>query len=324
MLFLTVSLNDLKRNRNVLAQLNYSLPRGPMRGCVVGAGPAGLFTAKYLAEAGVPVAVYERSAETFGHYRYAIEPSQALQSIMQQPGITLNTCADHRAALAAPCDFYVLATGGAQRPLSIPGAEHAVPALAIIEGVLRGAPLPLRGKTCIIGLGNVALDCLWHVAGQKPDVTVIASRDLAEVPISSHVLRRAVGNGRWRVQPIDKDSGGARDGSTARVWRKRREIIAAAEGTEGAPLQFVFNTRVLRIEKRNSKLEVTYATPDGPTTEVFDTVINSTGFAPNIPVFPSAKPVYRVGWCTGARGDIGDAMRQAKALVARILGKPSP
>lgn len=186
---------------------------GPFRVAVIGAGPAGLYTADELLkhpEVG-GVDVYDRLRTPYGLVRHGVAPDHAstklvtrlFEAIERQPRFryfldvevgapdsTSITLAD----LRSHYDAVVYAVGAsADRSLGIPGEDLAgsVPATALV-GWYNGHPeqqdldVPLgpvsnpSGRAVVVGNGNVALDVARILA--RP-VEVLERTDLAPGPL---------------------------------------------------------------------------------------------------------------------------------------------
>jgi ferredoxin--NADP+ reductase len=184
---------------------------GPFRVAVIGAGPAGLYTADELLkhpEVG-GVDVYDRLRTPYGLVRHGVAPDHAstklvtrlFKAIERQPrfryfldvevgapgGVPL-------ADLRAHYDAVVYAVGAsADRSLGIPGEEltGSIPATALV-GWYNGHPdqqaldVPLTaeanpsGRAVVVGNGNVALDVARILA--RP-LAVLERTDLAPGPL---------------------------------------------------------------------------------------------------------------------------------------------
>ncbi|UUW90406.1 FAD-dependent oxidoreductase [Pimelobacter simplex] len=182
---------------------------GPFRVAVVGAGPAGLYTADELLkhpEVG-GVDVYDRLRTPYGLVRHGVAPDHAstklvtrlFEAIERQPrfryfldvevGAPDRADAVTLADLRAHYDAVVYAVGAsADRSLDIPGEELAgsVPATAVV-GWYNGHPdqqaldVPLaHERAVVVGNGNVALDVARILA--RP-IDVLERTDLAPGPL---------------------------------------------------------------------------------------------------------------------------------------------
>ena len=172
-----ISIRNLKRyaaegDDDSWKQKRTIAPSTGKRIAVIGAGPAGLTAAYYLAGKGYGVTVYEENDKAGGQLRYGIPkhrlPREIVENEIQQilsDGITLvtSTRIDNAAGLLdAGFDAVFVAVGTHQgNKLPIPGAE--------LEGVYVNTAFlkasennttPSVGKrVMVLGGGNVALDC---------------------------------------------------------------------------------------------------------------------------------------------------------------------
>ena len=164
---------------------------------VVGAGPAGLTCAYYLALLGHTVTVLDSRPEPGGMLRYALPEyrlpkrvlAKELELIerlgvrfqMNSPvgeGTTLND-------LAHQYDAVFLAIGTWQETwVHLPGTELAgvLHALPLLEGVARGETLPVGKRVVVIGGGNAAIDSARTSRRMGADVTVIYRRERKDMP----------------------------------------------------------------------------------------------------------------------------------------------
>ena len=175
---------------------------------VVGAGPAGLFAARELAEAGVNVALINRDVKPGGLAEYGIYPNKykmkgglrkQFRQVMAQPNLHYfgNVSMGQEADLSldelkAMGFAATVVTVGAQgtKWLGLPGED--------LKGVYHAKDLvyhynklppfsqqeyPIGKRVILIGLGNVMLDIAhWTVRTLKVDkVTAVARRGPAEV-----------------------------------------------------------------------------------------------------------------------------------------------
>lgn len=182
---------------------------GPFRVAVVGAGPAGLYTADELLKHPeiVAVDVYDRLRTPYGLVRHGVAPDHAstklvtrlFAAIEREPGFgyVLGVEVGKDVSLAELREHYdavVYAVGAsADRSLGIPG-EHlpgSIPATDVV-GWYNGHPeqqdldVPLdaasnpSGRAVVVGNGNVALD-VARILTADPDA--LANTDLAPGPL---------------------------------------------------------------------------------------------------------------------------------------------
>ncbi|MBS45874.1 MAG: 4Fe-4S ferredoxin [Nocardioides sp.] len=154
---------------------------GPFRVAVVGAGPAGLYTAdELLKHPEVSVDVYDRLPAPYGLVRYGVAPDhphtkrveQLFRAIEEQPGFAYRLGVEvgrdvDPAVLAEHYDAVVTAVGAsADRRLDVPGEDlrGSLPATAVV-GWYNGHPdrvgldlLLDHERAVVVGTGNVALD----------------------------------------------------------------------------------------------------------------------------------------------------------------------
>jgi len=167
---------------------------------VVGAGPAGLAAATFLARMGFAVTLYEAKAGLGGMVSGVIPPYRLTAATIEgdlerlralgvvvETGRALGrnlTLADLRR------DFsQVFLAIGAQRgkKLGIPGeaTPGAQDALAFLDKVRAGAPTGLGKRVLVVGGGNTAMDAARtsrRLVGEGGSVTIVYRRTRAEMP----------------------------------------------------------------------------------------------------------------------------------------------
>lgn len=142
------------------------------RAAVIGAGPAGLTAAYYLAKKGHRVTVFEKNEKAGGQCRYGIPayrlPDEVLDkeiSILLEEGMELKT----GVSLQQPDKLMeqgfdvVLTAIGTHKGIRLPIEGGYLPQVYVNTEFLKQArleaPLPLSGTVMVLGGGNVAYDC---------------------------------------------------------------------------------------------------------------------------------------------------------------------
>jgi dihydropyrimidine dehydrogenase (NAD+) subunit PreT len=140
---------------------------------VIGAGPAGLACAGYLAQSGYSVTLFEKrelggGLSTYGIIvlREPVEIALAEVEMVRGLGVQIETGVELGRNLAwsdlrGEFDAVFLGVGlGTSPSLGIPGEEHVIDGLAYIEQSKLGSTrLPAGREVIVIGAGNTAIDC---------------------------------------------------------------------------------------------------------------------------------------------------------------------
>ncbi len=309
---------------------------GEGRIAVVGAGPAGLAAAHYLALAGHAVTLYAREDRPGGLLRTGIPPYRLPRSVLDAeieralaPGVRFEggrVMGRHFALpkLVREFDAVLLAIGlHAPRPLGIPGEEiqGVVDGLALLGALHRGEPAPEGEHVLVVGGGNTALDCARSLLRLGRQVTVAYRRGQADMPAFADEVEEALEEGvrieewtmplavrangeraRWlqlvRARPGPKDSSG----------RARPEPIPGSEFVLPADLVVVAAGESLDAEGLPEAL-----VRDGSVASPHDRTL--------------AEGVYACGDCTGGGGTVSYAVgagRRAAAQVCAALGGEAP
>jgi NADH-quinone oxidoreductase subunit F len=164
---------------------------------VVGAGPAGLTCAYYLALLGHSVTVFDSRPAAGGMLRYALPEYRLPKAVLDREieliervgvrfqlnvnvgeGLGLND-------LAHQFDAVFLAIGTWKESwVDLPGSEllGVLPALPFLEGVARGEKLPVGRKVVVIGGGNAAIDSARSARRLGAEVTVVYRRERKDMP----------------------------------------------------------------------------------------------------------------------------------------------
>jgi NADPH-dependent glutamate synthase beta subunit-like oxidoreductase len=183
---------------------------GGARVAVVGAGPAGLTAAHYLALAGHAVTLFAREATPGGLLASGIPPYRLPRAVLEaeveralRPGVRFQGA---RAlgrdldldGLRRDHDAVLLALGRHRaRRLGIPreDAPGVVDGLALLEALHRGEPAPPGEQVVVVGGGNTALDCARSLLRLGRRVTVAYRRGREDMPAFADEVAEALEEG---------------------------------------------------------------------------------------------------------------------------------
>ena len=176
------------------------------RVAVVGAGPAGVTAAHYLALGGHDVTLFDRDARPGGLLRSGIPPYRLPREVLDgemaralRPGVRF----EGRRALGAGLDLgelerehdaVLVAVGRhAPRGMGVPGegAEGVVDGLSLLAALHRGEPAPAGRRAVVVGGGNTALDCARSLRRRGLDVVVAYRRARTDMPAFADEVEEA-------------------------------------------------------------------------------------------------------------------------------------
>lgn len=179
---------------------------------IIGAGPAGLSGAYFLAREGFTVDVYEAKGLAGGMVSDAIPAFRLPDGIIRRDiarienlgaRIHYRTAVDGDLfqALRRSHDYLFLAVGAQQnKRLGIPGEDLSgiLEPLAFLSAVRRGEVVPLGPVVVVIGGGNTALDAARtavRLVGKGGTVIILYRRTRQEMPADGHEIEAALGEG---------------------------------------------------------------------------------------------------------------------------------
>lgn len=213
---------------------------------VIGAGPAGMSCAYYLANMGYPVTVFDKNAVPGGMLTLGI-PSFRLEKdvvnaeidVLRQMGVEFKCGVEVGKDISIQelrdqgyKGFYLAIGAQKSTPIGIPGEE--------LEGVFGGVEFlrdvnlggkPAIGKKCaVIGGGNVAMDvCRTALRLGAEDTYIIYRRSQAEMPADPQEVEEAMEEGvKFRFLNAPSEI----IGSDGKVCGLKVEIIELGEADE--------------------------------------------------------------------------------------------
>ena len=213
---------------------------------VVGSGPAGISASAELAKLGHAVTLYERRELGGGLSTYGIivlrEPVEvALREVeaVKQMGVEVRTQVEltDRAgldALLSEYDAVFLGLGlGAVPAVGIPGEEHILDGLAVIEASKMNLPTGIGTRVAVIGAGNTAIDAATVARRMGADTAMVYRRTEAEMTAYRHEYEFALHEGitfDFLTQPVRVLSEGSRV-----TGLECRRMVLGAPDSSGRP-----------------------------------------------------------------------------------------
>lgn len=179
---------------------------------IIGGGPAGLSCAYYLAEKGYAPTVFEKNDKPGGMLVYGI-PSFKLEKDVVEAEIDIirELGVDIRCNVEVGKDitidqlreqgykaFYLAIGCQGSRSLGIPGedADGIMSAVELLHKTTDDESYEIKGKTVVIGGGNVAIDVArTSVRCGSDDVTMICLESREEMPASEEEISEALEEG---------------------------------------------------------------------------------------------------------------------------------
>ena len=148
------------------------LPATGKKAAVIGAGPAGLTAAYYLAKKGHAVTVFEKNEKAGGQCRYGIPsyrlPDEVLDKEIDEilaAGVELVLNAGDKTPAGLMAEGYdaVMVAIGTHQGVRLPLEGNDLPGVYVntefLKAARKGEPLPVGEKVMVLGGGNVAFDC---------------------------------------------------------------------------------------------------------------------------------------------------------------------
>jgi putative selenate reductase len=188
------------------------LPAKRHKVAVIGAGPAGLSCAYFLALAGCEVDVYESRSKAGGMVRFAIPGFRLTDEAVEKDfkrvtdlGVRLHYNAevdkDFFEEIKKKADFVFVGVGAQlSAPLHIEGmqAKGVLDSLQFLYGAKKGEQTGIGQHVVIIGGGNTAMDAArtaYRLTGEKGTVSVVYRRTINEMPADQGEIKAVLEEG---------------------------------------------------------------------------------------------------------------------------------
>ena len=216
-------------------------PSNGLRISVIGAGPAGLSCAYFLALAGCKVHVYEAASKAGGMVYYAIPgfrltPEAMEKDLSRITGLGVNIHFNQRVdqemydKIKAESDYVFAGTGAPlATPLSIDGIDSAgvLDPLHFLFDVRNEKPAGTGKHVVIIGGGNTAMDAArtaFRLVGEEGTVSIVYRRTIREMPADQGEIKAAYEEGVQFMELCAPEKVLSEDGKVTGIRCSRMEL----------------------------------------------------------------------------------------------------
>lgn len=223
------------------------------RAAVIGAGPAGLSCARFLAAQGVEVHLYEEKPVLGGMAGDAIPAFRLTGDSLRRDidailklGVRLHKDTPVDAALfdtlAEENDAVYIAVGAQESlPLGIPGEDAAgvLDQLSFLSAVRRCEPTGIGSHAVVIGAGNSAMDCARaarRLVGENGSVTIAYRRTRKEMPADIEEIEAALDEGVRIVELCAPEEVLADGGRVSGLRCRRMRLVPNPDGGRPRPV----------------------------------------------------------------------------------------
>ena len=223
------------------------------RAAVIGAGPAGLSCARFLAAQGVEVHLYEEKPVLGGMAGDAIPAFRLTGDSLRRDidailklGVRLHKDTPVDAALfdtlAEENDAVYIAVGAQESlPLGIPGEDAAgvLDQLSFLSAVRRCEPTGIGSHAVVIGAGNSAMDCARaarRLVGENGSVTIAYRRTRKGMPADIEEIEAALDEGVRIVELCAPEEVLADGGRVSGLRCRRMRLVPDPDGGRPRPV----------------------------------------------------------------------------------------
>ncbi|MDD3716491.1 MAG: FAD-dependent oxidoreductase, partial [Candidatus Marinimicrobia bacterium] len=249
-----VRIRDIKRyiaENTASLKLQLSADAKSLRVSVIGAGPAGLSCAWYLALSGCSVDVYEASDRAGGMLNATLPAfrlhENALNSDIaniQEAGVRIHTSSPvskaHFAELQLNSDYIFIAAGAQKAVVAdIPGAgDLLTDALEFLMNVRKGKRPELGDYIRVLGGGNTAVDAARtakHLAGKNAKVSIVYRRSRREMPADESEIAAALEEGIELIELAAPARVISKNGRISALLCHKMKLVPGAKGERPRP-----------------------------------------------------------------------------------------
>lgn len=307
-----------------------------MKVCVIGSGPAALYTAKFLLSNykntlnQFQITMYEKLSKPGGLFKSAFFPEKYNPNLFKQIienknlKIKLNTEIKSLKKLENKYDAFVIATG-AQKPriLNVPGNENIKQGLDVIKEFNCNKNAngdPISKKVLIVGCGNVAMDLIKHFIkfGSKT-IHVLARSGPFNAPFTNSELRSVFDINNLKIKYNIDVSKETYNSSSKNERRKKLMLEPQNSINNNVKLKFYFYSNLLGTKRSDNKILTWIKEKDKIKLGGYDSVISAIGFQNNDKIFEKCtKPIFHVGWCKNPSGNLNDIRFDAQIVAHKI------
>jgi NADPH-dependent glutamate synthase beta subunit-like oxidoreductase len=203
-------LHKIGKDKAVLRKLlKEKLPATGKKIAIVGAGPAGLTAAYYLARLGHAVIVFDSRSVAGGILMFGIPDYRLPKDVLKREinfiksfGVKFVFKSEVTAArlriMEKDFDAIFLATGAyKEMQLEVPGRDlkGVVRGINFLEAVARGQKPALGKRVVIVGAGNVAIDAARTAFRFGCEATIVYRRERADMPANKQEIQEAENEG---------------------------------------------------------------------------------------------------------------------------------
>jgi len=300
---------------------------------IIGAGPAGLSAAYFLARKNYPVIVYEKEKEPGGLLIYGIPEFRLPKDVVQREidfiremGVTIKTAQTigkdiSFSTLQEKHSALIISAGCSKsRGINIPGKElkGIYKAIDILNDTNKGNPRMLSGRVAVIGGGNSAFDAArCAIRCGANEVTVYYRRNQKEMPGNIEEMEMASREGvriEYLVIPLKftgKDKVEAIDFVKTELIKqdkKNRSRIRLIEGTNfSVPVDTV-------IVATGQVTDFSYLSPNIKQ----KIVTHNTIIVNNLTMETPIAGIFAVGDITGGKKTVVDAIEMGRKAAQGV------